>query len=279
MTYDEDRRTVVVFGGKACSGAVLGDLWEYDGITWTQRQLTPAPSARARAALAYDRARHRLVLFGGHSSSATQNVGLGDTWELGPSGWVDVTADAGVGPSPRATHLTYDTARHVSVAFSGGPNPNGSNLLGETWEYDGVWTRRNNTNNPTSRLAAGFAYDPLIPATVVIAGFNGGPIGNVSIYDGTTWTGRNVNGQPTDRYDLACAFDPLSGRVLSLGGRDNGFAHAGVLGFDNGDWLYFGNLPDPRDSHAAAFDEARRVLVIFGGATGTSSCTNDTLEY
>ena len=53
-----------------------GDTWEWDGTAWTQRSPASAPSPQQGHAMAYDAARGRVVLFGGHDSFRR-----GDTWE------------------------------------------------------------------------------------------------------------------------------------------------------------------------------------------------------
>ncbi|MBX3465147.1 MAG: hypothetical protein KF830_18415 [Planctomycetes bacterium] len=72
MEYDPARGVVVLSGGYGnplCGNycaSHLNDVWEFDGVTWTQRQTdTTAPSGREGAGFAYDSARQRFVLQGG----------------------------------------------------------------------------------------------------------------------------------------------------------------------------------------------------------------------
>jgi hypothetical protein len=72
----------VLFGGIATgpgnpSNTPLADTWEWDEHVWRQRE-DMGPSPRLGAALAYDQARKKLVLFGGQAKES-----FGDTWELG----------------------------------------------------------------------------------------------------------------------------------------------------------------------------------------------------
>jgi hypothetical protein len=72
---------MVIFGGApsvANATAPVGDMWAWNGKTWTQIPLTTPPSARLDAAMVYDKARHRLVLQGGYTGNF-----LNDTWEYG----------------------------------------------------------------------------------------------------------------------------------------------------------------------------------------------------
>lgn len=75
---DTVRNRVIVFGGTdPLTGTNRDDTVEYDGATWTTKNLTVKPSARAYASMAWDSVRGRAVLFGGPNLPA-------ETWEYGP---------------------------------------------------------------------------------------------------------------------------------------------------------------------------------------------------
>jgi hypothetical protein len=71
---------VVVFGG--FNGAALGDTWEFDGTTWTQRAI-PGPPARSHGMMAYDSRHQRVLLYGGSSGGGVRR---NDTWVLDGAG-------------------------------------------------------------------------------------------------------------------------------------------------------------------------------------------------
>jgi hypothetical protein len=83
MTYDRSRRVTVLCGGIDHNPAQIihGDDWEWDGSTWTSGATAAPFGPRTSAALAYDSARRRAVLFGGETVNASGAVFLGDTWE------------------------------------------------------------------------------------------------------------------------------------------------------------------------------------------------------
>jgi hypothetical protein len=83
IAYDSSRQRVVLFGGYdgASANNYLGDTWEWDGNSWTQRMPTTSPPPRSEHALAYDAVRQRLVLFGGLGGSG---IYFADTWEFLP---------------------------------------------------------------------------------------------------------------------------------------------------------------------------------------------------
>jgi hypothetical protein len=137
MVFDARRGKVVVFGGM---GAVapdapqgtrpprLGDLWEFDGRTWT-RIHAMGPSARFAGGATYDSKRGMVIIFGGLGDG-----NLGDTWGWDGTSWKQL---ATTGPSPRSMgYLAYDARRDRVVLFGGrGEWPND---LNDTWEWDGT---------------------------------------------------------------------------------------------------------------------------------------------
>ena len=95
MTYDAERKRVVLFGGES-HGARVNDTWEWDGQNWTQvADIGPGP--RSDHAMAFDHSSKRVVLFGGNVSSGEPG---GDTWERDGSDW---TQPADEGRSARRT--------------------------------------------------------------------------------------------------------------------------------------------------------------------------------
>jgi hypothetical protein len=142
MVYDERRGRTVVFGGSGVGtpptpGPVYGDLWEFDGRTWTQIEAPNGPSARFAAGAAYDSKRGHVILFGG----LTREGSLGDTWAWDGRAWTRLAAASSNGPSPRAMgYLAYDRKRDRVVMFGG--RPRWPDDLNDTWEWDGTAWRR-----------------------------------------------------------------------------------------------------------------------------------------
>jgi hypothetical protein len=150
-----------LFGGCVQAGnSLMGldDLWEWDGTSWVQVQTDVSPSARSRAAMAYDPFRKSLILFGGLNNDVPLLEGswLDDTWEWNcstrqwsqlhpssspPSGGYMIT-DSG-----RAKVLLLDGYRSTGLPtypIPGAP-ANPSDLANTIWEWDGsttTWTNR-----------------------------------------------------------------------------------------------------------------------------------------
>jgi hypothetical protein len=86
LTYDSDRRKVVLFGGYTGT-ANLDDTWEYDGTPWQQVQIAAKPHARHGHGLFYDTVMRQVVVFGGTDGTTYRN----DTWALTSYSAPDVT--------------------------------------------------------------------------------------------------------------------------------------------------------------------------------------------
>jgi hypothetical protein len=130
MVFKGDR--AALFGGidsvnAAPAPRVLQNTWEWDGRHWTQRQ-DIGPGPRWRHAMAFDRARSRIVLFGGvrifaapNDPALADNV-LGDTWEHSETGAGQPPAPPGVDIidlSLSTDTVAIDQAVDATVTLSG----------------------------------------------------------------------------------------------------------------------------------------------------------------
>jgi hypothetical protein len=136
LVYDKGRGVVVMFGGwnGVSPGQMFNTTWEYDGVDWTLRSPATSPPARYRSAHWYDDARGRVVVYGGHGTSA-----LTDTWEYDGNTWTQVATGGPV----RSTegYAAFDRATGSAVYF-GGSGPTG--VSNETWTFSA----------PTNAIAA-----------------------------------------------------------------------------------------------------------------------------
>ncbi len=160
MAFAPDRACVVLFGGLApvsgsSSTVPVGDTWEWDGENWTQVD-DMGPSARQDSAVAYDRNRDRLVLFGG----LTANGPSGETWEWDGQYWTQLSE---TGPQARILHaMAFDSSKNVVTLYGGqlqqGDPAQEASYLNDTWEWDGQdWIQQENTGPNRCRHA--MAYD------------------------------------------------------------------------------------------------------------------------
>ena|GEM_PF-1533646 len=159
----ETTEELVIHGG--LTPAASPETLVFDGGSW--RTLAGGgPGTRAGHAMAYDRIRNRIVLFGGSDGSTL----LGDTWTFDGTAW---SVAATSGPSPRSGHiLTYDAARGRVVLY-GGINSSGTRL-GDVWEWNGatwaVAAISNPAAAPAARSALGGAFDPMTERVLLFGG-------------------------------------------------------------------------------------------------------------
>ena len=184
MIYDESRRKTLMFGGYLnylnFNYTFYGDTWEWDGRNWTQAAAT-GPSKRQKAAMVYDRARGKAVLFGGDTvDTGGDNSTFGDTWEWDGTAWSQVASG---GPSNRSGHaMAYDMARQRTLLFGGSEFvPYTTTYVGDTWEWDGVVWKPLATSGPSARQGCTMVYDA---ATQFVALW-GGDANSTSL--GDTW--------------------------------------------------------------------------------------------
>jgi hypothetical protein len=156
LAYDSQRGVIVLFGGDAGTFPRLGDTWEWDGATWTQRATT-GPEKRSDAGMTFDSVRGVCVLFGGIAvPQPNEFTYFGDTWTWDGSVWTRVS---NTGPSPRRrVAMTFDALQGRAIIF-GGERAGGS-ALDETCLWDGaVWSQMAGAQ-PRGRSRAAMVFAP-----------------------------------------------------------------------------------------------------------------------
>jgi hypothetical protein len=272
MVYDARRGVVVHFGGGDNIRSTPGDTWEWDGATWTKRDVT-GPPGRFSHAMVYDSRRGRIVLFGGGPYGSFRFT---DTWEYDGTRW-EQKSDSG--PGPRGGFgMAYDSARGRTVLF-GGATDAGRVADRDTWEWDGTRWTRIVTQGPTAAEFIRMAYDARRSRVVAFGGRGGGA--ETWEWDGQRWT-RVATSGPPPRDHHSMTYDARRGRVVVFGG---GGQPTGVGTYvspnawlndlwewDGSRWTQVAEHGPPHRVAIAglAFDERRGRLVLYGGrANGT----------
>jgi hypothetical protein len=128
IAFDREREVTVMFV-TSCPRHVLS-TWTWDGVSWTE-SAGAVPGARYAPALAYDSARHRVVLYGGDRCPGEPPGYPIDTWEWDGSDWQQVSTGGGPGRHSYGPSMAYDRARGRSVLFGGSAGSD------STWAWDG----------------------------------------------------------------------------------------------------------------------------------------------
>ncbi|MBI5546657.1 MAG: hypothetical protein HY901_22470, partial [Deltaproteobacteria bacterium] len=292
MAYDNVRGVVVAFGGYRMGGS-SSETWEWNGRRWSKAApLDPegdgSPNARLGHALAFDSRRGRTVLFGGClAGSASNCTALGeDTWEYDGASWKKL--DPAHIPDGRYRHaMAYDTKRAVVVLFGGF----GGAALSDTWEWNGSdWAEiAPGGSIPAPRVGHAMAYDSARGFVTLFGGCSDVACSSyragTSEYDGTSWYSRTAATSPSARWRHVMVFDIERGAAVLHGGFDGSSDCDGSGGGTcSGTWEWSGTAwvkrtpADPGQAqlgHAAAYDSARKRMVLFGGSSNGSS----TWEY
>ncbi|MEZ5966079.1 MAG: hypothetical protein R3F56_19745 [Planctomycetota bacterium] len=264
MTYDPDRRVVVLFGGnERYAAGARDDTWEWDGVNWTERTPTARPPARSGHALAFDCARRVAVLFGGRDAAGDE---FADTWTWDGTTWTQATPAHN--PPARADHAIADHAARQRVLLFGGADALGE--LQDTWVWDGTdWSLEPANPSPPARSLHAMAYDEIRHSVVLFAG---SAYSDTWTWDGT-WHFASPPNPPPDRRGHALAYDTVRQRVILFGG-----SHGGLFAFED-TWEWDGSVwtdlttaggPPARHGHATTYDAARQRVVVFSGqSSGT----------
>ena len=128
---------------------------------------------------------------------------------------------------------------------------------------------------PGARYGHAMAYDATHGKIVLFGGRGpSGLLGDTWEWDGTAWALKSTSG-PSPRYLSAMAYDGVSGGVLLFGGSAGNGEQGDTWIWDGSTWTQRPPLvgvsgPSPRQSHALAYDSARRRVVLFGGLAGST---------
>lgn len=205
---------VLRFGEDVGEDERYGDLWAWNSTAWTLiHGSDEGPGVRDHHAMAYDVARHELVLFGGGRGASGNRELLRQTWIYDGQRW---RTHEGVSPPPRGTHrMVYDDSRNRIVLF-GGWGEDG--LLNDTWEWDGTaWVLASETG-PSPRFATRMAYDAHRQRVVLFGGRGeAGDFADTWEWDGDAWTLVAETG-PSLRNVHGMAYDRRRAQVVLYGG-------------------------------------------------------------
>jgi hypothetical protein len=290
MAYDPDTKQVVLFGGMApgTSGSALDDTWVWDGAAWSQRVMSVHPDVREQAAMAYDAAHHRLVLFGGVDTDGTP---YNDTWTWDGTAWRQ-EHPATVPPARFLPAVAYDDALGKVVMF-GGWNPvvGMPAKLHDTWSWDGSdWTQVFTATVPSKRGSSVMDYDASTRKLVMFGGDTGNSTNETWTFDGTDWAMQHPSRVPVAREATEMARDDASGTLVLFGGEElegNNFAGPGA---DTWTWngttwteRHPAHSPPARGVETLAgnmtYDAALGQVVLYGGTGDGGSALGDTWTW
>jgi hypothetical protein len=272
MAYDSARARAVVFGGSVYQGVPVGamnDTWEWDGNQWWERSPSHQPENRGAPAMAYDRERGVMVLFGGLGESAS----LDDTWLWDGDDWLEQSPSREP-PAMYGGAMVFDTRRGVTVLFGGFGL---AGALAQTWEWDGSdWQNVTPSgDSPAPRLGAAMVYDEQRGVTVLFGGNDSSNWYNDTWeWDGNRWLELHPSSSPDERSHGAFAYDKHRGVAILFGGERDDGGQPLTLGetweWDGSDWrrVPAASIGEPVEVTGApmVYDEMNREMMLFQGA-------------
>ncbi len=225
MAYDSKRKQVVLVSGCTLAADAVDDgTWIFENNGWSNRAIT-SPVACA-AAVAYDRERDEVILFGGGRANGASKVVTQDTWAWNGSAW-QLRSPTMKPPATWRSVMAYDPIRKHIVLYTGVRPLNdgfGTDIqTGETWIWDGTnWSPVLNSGMPPRRYAPAIGWNPARQRLTYMHGafrnlFTLYPDDMVAEWDGTRWN-TVPSGGLTPRFGAAAA--PWHDGVVLFGGSD-----------------------------------------------------------
>lgn len=277
LAWDPSLQQVLLFGGSSsgvaiqtngATGEPSDETWTWDGARWVERLPVTAPSARLGHAMAIDRMRERVVLFGGLAPPTPPSIAsvrtLSDTWEWDGSTWLALPVP---GPSPRMGHAMCEGPAGTVLLFGGASGPALGDLSDETWEWNaGRWRRLTPMHTPPGRRFHAMAWDPERRRVVLSGGTGAGLVlSDVWEFDGTDWSRA---GEGEARTQHALAWDPVLREVVMRGGRSSTGNPMTTLSWNGGRWLQRDGSGVDLGTLRLVTDERAGRLLQYGGRYG-----------
>jgi Kelch motif len=272
--YDAAQGEFVIYGGFTFTNAVtrLGDVWAWNGRRW--RFVGDTGVRKITAALAFDSARGRLLMFGGAGDGEEMD---GQLRVLESGAWRTIQDAPAMTRSDAS--FVYDSKRDRAVLFGG---RHAEILFADTWELDNQTWNQTWMAGPSLRSAAACAYDSTRGVTVLYGGFRPlAALADTWEWDGHAWRQISEAGAPGARSWPSLAYDARRGRVILHGGEDqNSQFFNDTWAWDGATWTRIATEgPPPRIQGQMIYDSARDRIVLFGGMGPGPQYLDDVWEF
>lgn len=284
-----DFKRLALFGGRNADNETLVDTWIFDLTqnTWRQVKTSPAPMARLGAAVAYDAARKRIIMFGGFANRQIRNIN--DTWafDVEQETWSAIQTQ-GTPPTPRyGASGVIDPVSDRFIVSHGFADTRYDDTLALDLNTN-TWKDVSPAARPLKRCLHEAIYDTNNQWMILFGGCSSGfgpcPQGDLWSLDiaAKTWTELKPSGAtPAARSNPSMVFDP-AGMVWLFGGRlEKGFSdELWSLDPKSATWMQHkvSGGPSARASHRAVWDTANKRLILFGGQNDKATL-NDMWVY
>lgn len=212
--YDEKRNVFVLYGGRPIDlGKCSQETWEWDGQTWTKKDVTP-PTACDHVKMVYDAANAESILFSGLDPSENR---INETWSWNGQEWRLLSKE---GPESRGHFgFVYDPT-HEQILLYGGY---ASTVTDEFWVWkDRAW-QEINFPGPGKLSHFGMADDTNANALYVFGGATSTSTfasltDKTWVLTGGSWHELHPTPSPSKRGGPAMGYDPVRKRIVLYGG-------------------------------------------------------------
>ncbi|HEX8155077.1 MAG TPA: kelch repeat-containing protein, partial [Thermoanaerobaculia bacterium] len=262
----------------------LDDTWIWQNNDW--HELTPAssPGRRKLAGAAFDSARDRVVLYGGHrlSDDRKRLENLRDTWEFDGTTWTRVAEN---GPELSKPILEYDPIRNETIML-------GFTSAGATQMYrfnaqTHVWTRIEHSTIPLCVNEATLNWNPDRQRIIFTGGFCAGMIpgapAEVLEWNGESWAAQNSLTAPSRVFGHAAAYDQIRDNLVTFAGTtSSGTSNVSTYVLERGsNWrfIFDAQTPAPRSLAAADTDPDSGAIWLYSGVVDPGSGSTDLWRY
>ena len=281
LSADSDRKRLIVALGRDNAGTSLGDSFVADRSTGDWEPITSAgPAARFGHAVAVDRERGKLFLFGGENA----DVFFNDLWalDLETLTWEQID-DGSSAPTPRyGTSLVFDGDAGLFVShgftFEG--------RFDDTWRFDvdgGGWedVSPDPATRPLRRCLHEAVWSGETSSMWMYGGCSSGygpcPQGDLWEFKDGVWTERTAAGPPARTNPSLVVDEATSSLVLFAGQTEAGRSSdlwTGAPGSDGLAWTQVASEdgPSPRSSHDAVYSAG--AIYLFGGYTDAGAAND-----
>ena len=195
------------------------------------------------------------------------------TWVWDGDAWASPAG--GAGPILRVDPaLVYDDATRQLIMFGGahpGCGTNGSQVLGDTWSWNGThWTQLHPATSPPASAGSCAAYDAATGQVVLFPGIgdSGQEDSNTWTWDGTTWTPHLLTpSPPTSTFECGMAYDSVNRQVvLTSGNRVTTDTSLDTWTYDGTTWSeHPPSGPTLIENPTIAFDPVIGEAVLYNG--------------
>lgn len=184
----------------------------------------------------------------------------------------------------RTGAMAFDGTANRMILY-GGVSPTPSQILSETWAYNGTWTLLNPPGGAVPRWGHQLVRDTALNRLITFGG-RAPTISSLAndtyAWTGSAWTVVPTPTAPQARFRYGLAYDSRRARVVLFGGRGLTEVYDDVWEFDGASWSEIATAvsPPPREDLVMAYDPGLNRTVVFGGYDpATDTLLGDTWEW